>query len=426
MLPTPAIRRWSSRNALTGARRPRAIARSAAPVSSSESGSSPRRAAKNASRASGPIASSPVPNRRGSQKRSSCAPSSSTKRTRTYGVAGGGSSSSVPVIRKCMSRNTSPASSHTRYLPRRPSRSTRRPSTASRTASGASGRDHRGSRMSSSVSSRPSTAGASWRRIVSTSGSSGIASSMPPAIAPLAADDALARQIAGRAAGEPLERAPAGVGERAVVASAVVRAEDGEQRRILAGVVAVRRGGVDAVVGGEDQEVAGPEAVVEPLGDRLVDLAERLGEPADVVAVAVDLVGLDEVREDQPGVELVQELRRRGEPLLVGRRRVLAIDADAGEQVADLAHAVYRHAGVLHLDEIRAARRLEREVAAAAGAREVAGRAGERPRDHAPDGVLAGHHPARLLARGVKVRLRPAGVVRRGLGHGGSRRVEGP
>src|SRR3954451_13804510 len=393
MLPTPAIRRWSSRNALTGARRPRAIARSAAPVSSSESGSSPRRAAKNASRASGPIASSPVPNRRGSQKRSSCAPSSSTKRTRTYGVSGGGSIRSVPFTGRSSSRNPTPSSSPLRYWPRRPSRSTRRPSTASRTASGASGRHHRGSRMSSSVSTRPSTAGASWRRIVSTSGSSGIASSMPPAIAPSAADEALAGELAGRAAGEPLERARADVGERAVVAAPVVRAEDGEQRRVLAGVVAVRRGRVHAVPAVEAGGAAGPEAVVEPLGDRLVDLAERLGEPADVVAVAVDLVGLDEVREDQPGVELVQELRRRGEPLLVGRRRVLAVDADAGEQIADLAHAVHRHARVLHLDEIRAARRLEREVAAGGRGGGVARRGGGRPRDHAPDGVLAGHHP---------------------------------
>ena len=32
MFPTPATRRWSSRNALIGARRPRAIVRSAAPV----------------------------------------------------------------------------------------------------------------------------------------------------------------------------------------------------------------------------------------------------------------------------------------------------------------------------------------------------------------------------------------------------------
>ncbi len=49
-------------------------ARSSAPVSASASGSTPSRAAKNASSARRPRASSPVPKRRGSQKRSSCAP----------------------------------------------------------------------------------------------------------------------------------------------------------------------------------------------------------------------------------------------------------------------------------------------------------------------------------------------------------------
>jgi hypothetical protein len=46
--------------------------------------------AKKASRAAVPSASSPVPKRRGSQKRSSW-PSSRTQRTRSYGVSGGGS-----------------------------------------------------------------------------------------------------------------------------------------------------------------------------------------------------------------------------------------------------------------------------------------------------------------------------------------------
>src|SRR3954447_19954387 len=162
-----------------------------------------------------------------------------------------------------MSRNTSPASSHTRYYPRRASRSTRRPSTASRTASGASGRHQRGSRTSSVVSSRPSTTSASWRRIVSTSGSSGIAPSMPGGYAaatgvrsgaPRLPDEALPGHLFHRAPGQPVERARADVGERAVVAAAVMGAEHREQRRVLARVVAVRRGRVDAGGGGEDQE----------------------------------------------------------------------------------------------------------------------------------------------------------------------------
>ena len=60
---------------------------------------SPSRAAKNASRASPPSASSPVPKRRGSSKISS-RPSSSAKRTRAWRGGSGGSSSSVPVMRR--------------------------------------------------------------------------------------------------------------------------------------------------------------------------------------------------------------------------------------------------------------------------------------------------------------------------------------
>src|SRR3954463_11054181 len=62
-----------------------------------------------------------------------------------------------------------------KYLPRRPRRSISRPCTASTTSPGARGSVQRGSRISRRVIVRPSTWGASCRRIVSTSGSSGIA-----------------------------------------------------------------------------------------------------------------------------------------------------------------------------------------------------------------------------------------------------------
>ena len=60
----------------------------------------PAGAAKNASRASSPSASSPVPKRRGSTKSSSAAPASRSNRTRVCGGRSGGSSSSVPVMRR--------------------------------------------------------------------------------------------------------------------------------------------------------------------------------------------------------------------------------------------------------------------------------------------------------------------------------------
>ena len=52
-------------------------------------------------------------------------------------------------------------------------------------------------------------------------------------------------------AGEPLERASADVGEHAVVAAPAVALEAREQRRVLARVVGVGRGGVAAVIGGQ-------------------------------------------------------------------------------------------------------------------------------------------------------------------------------
>src|SRR3954470_10844380 len=136
-----------------------------------------------------------------------------------------------------MTRCTSPSRSQTRYLPRRPSRSTRRPLTARSTSATGSGAHHRASSTRSSPTTRPSTRGASWRRIVSTSGSSGKGGS---------------RQVAG-AGGQPAVDGGADVGQRPVVAPA--RRADREQRRVLARVVGVRRGRVDAVVGGQDQQV---------------------------------------------------------------------------------------------------------------------------------------------------------------------------
>ena len=66
---------------MTGARLTRVSAYRCALVKSGPNGSTPSRAAKNASRASPPSASSPVPKRRGSSKISS-RPSSSANRTR--------------------------------------------------------------------------------------------------------------------------------------------------------------------------------------------------------------------------------------------------------------------------------------------------------------------------------------------------------
>src|SRR4051794_5338689 len=76
-------------------------------------------------------------------------------------------------MRRCMTRKTSSSSSNMRYLPRRATRSILRPDTAASTSAGGAGSHQRASSTSMRVSTRPSTAGARKRLIVSTSGSSG-------------------------------------------------------------------------------------------------------------------------------------------------------------------------------------------------------------------------------------------------------------
>ena len=78
------------------------------------------------------------------------------------------------------------------------------------------------------------------------------------------------------------------------------------------------------------------------VADGRVDLAQRAVEALDVLAVAVDLVGLDEVGEHEAAVELVHQRRRGVDRLRVGGALVLVVDADAGEHLADLADRVGR------------------------------------------------------------------------------------
>src|SRR3954453_21899369 len=137
--------------------------------------------------------------------------------------------------------------------------------------------------MSSRATTRPSTRGASWRRIVSTSGSSGTADSVRGAR--WRSEEGRARKLLGLPAREPLQHRGSNVGQRAVVAVAVLAREGGQQGRVLARVVGVRRARVDAVVGGEHEQVAVAQPP-QPLADGRVDLAQRAVKALDVVAVA--------------------------------------------------------------------------------------------------------------------------------------------
>ena len=185
-----------------------------------------------------------------------------------------------------------------------------------------------------------------------------------------------------------------------------------------------RGGRVAAVVGGEHEQVALGIEPLEPGRDRGVDRAQRAVEALDVLAVAVDLVGLDEVREDEAAVELVDQGRGRVDRLRVGGALVLVVDADAGEHLPDLADGVGRDAVGLQLLQVGAPGRRQREVLAALRALERPGLAPERARDHAADGVLALHDLARDGAGGVELGGRALVDVRGDLQHRVGGRVD--
>ncbi len=91
------------------------------------------------------------------------------------------------------------------------------------------------------------------------------------------------------------------VAQAEVDAGADARAE-GEERRVFAAVIGGGRGGVAAVVGGEDDEVAILEIGFE-LREPGVEFFEGAGVAFIVIAVAVLLVEIDEVGEDEAAFE---------------------------------------------------------------------------------------------------------------------------
>ena len=98
---------------------------------------------------------------------------------------------------------------------------------------------------------------------------------------------------------------------------------------------------VAAVVGGHDQQIVARPAR-QPARQRGVDRAQRAVEAVDVLAVAVDLVGLDQVGEHEPSSSSpISRSTLAIACALVGAGVRLA-EADAREQVGDLADAVHR------------------------------------------------------------------------------------
>src|SRR5688572_18668523 len=174
MLPTPATVRESMTKAFTETRLPRARRQSAWPVKSSDSGSTASRASS-LWRAGSRSVNSKQPKRRGSLKRRH-RPESRTRST--WSCASGGDAASrirrLPDIPRC--RIIVPASVPiSRYFARRSTERMRAPRSRCGSARGTRQR-RRGSRTSRPSMRRPTSQGSMPRRVVSTSGSSGIPS----------------------------------------------------------------------------------------------------------------------------------------------------------------------------------------------------------------------------------------------------------
>ena len=145
----------------------------------------------------------------------------------------------------------------------------------------------------------PSTCGASWRRIVSTSGSSGTVSyaSMQPQTNDSPGSPTEAKVLSPPSHASTL--APTSASGSVVPARAVPR-ERGQQRRVLARVIGSRRRSGRSR--GRRSGSAGPRSRAAPAtrDARRRSRAARAVKPGDVVPVTVDLIGLDQVREHEP------------------------------------------------------------------------------------------------------------------------------
>ena len=109
----------------------------------------------------------------------------------------------------------------------------------------------------------------------------------------------------GRAAGAD---ARPDVAELAVLVDAARRVLPGcigEQQRVLARVVCRRRRGIAAVIRREDQQIAVVERV-EDVGQPAVEVLQAAMEVDGIVSVPPELVGLDEVHEDEPRVHVLE------------------------------------------------------------------------------------------------------------------------
>ena len=107
----------------------------------------------------------------------------------------------------------------------------------------------------------------------------------------------------------------------------------------------IRPAALRPAVGRDDEKIASLQRL-EDVREPPVEVLEAAVEVHRVVAVAPEHVRLDEVHEDEPLVDVLQELDRAVDAVDVRLRRKRVVDVAAGEDVRDLPHAVDGVAGV--------------------------------------------------------------------------------
>ena len=116
----------------------------------------------------------------------------------------------------------------------------------------------------------------------------------------------LARQLGRIPPGEPRQHGCPHVGEQTVVAPPLAAGVRRQQWHVLARVIGVGRGRVDAMVGSQDQQVVGAELAIASRQRRRSISMSASRKPRNVVPMPIHLVGLDQVHEDQPRIQLAK------------------------------------------------------------------------------------------------------------------------
>src|SRR5450432_1417608 len=174
-----------------------------------------------------------------------------------------------------------------------------------------------------------------------------------------------------------------------------------QQRDVLPAMVGGWRRRVATVVGGEDGQIVRTQGALE-FRHPGVELLERVAVAFDIVAVAELLVEIDQIHVDQPGILGLHGFERLRHAFGVVRGLGGFADTPAQEDIENLADTVDEDAAVVELIEQHALGRRHGVIMAIGGAREITGRADERPRNHAADFVRAAQDFARGFAHLVK------------------------